>query len=101
VIGFVRQHGAGTVVPSLTVFENLYYRACLFASKKDGVLEIHKDCASLLDRLGLANRRDVLVSARGETADAVIFSSTHTSYPHTQPFIGTSLLVMYIHLFIL
>jgi hypothetical protein len=60
-IGFVRQHGAGTVIPTLTVYENLYYRTCLFSSKRDSADEIHKTCTSLLIRCGLENRKDVTV----------------------------------------
>ena len=60
-IGFVRQHGAGTVIPSLTVYENLYYRTCLFASKRDTFDDIHKTCTSLLNRCGLEHRKNVQV----------------------------------------
>jgi ABC-type multidrug transport system ATPase subunit len=62
-VGFVHQHGAGTVIESLTVFENFYFRAALFSRSKDSVSVIVQEAENMLERCGLVHRRDVIISS--------------------------------------
>ena len=62
-VGFVHQHGAGTVIDSLTVFENFYFRAALFSRAKDSYSVIVQEAEQMLARCGLVHRRDVIISS--------------------------------------